>query len=142
MTVHQISVFIENRSGTLVKVLELFKSAGIQLIATTVSDTADYGIFRIICSEPVRAKSVLDEAGVSSSLADVFAVTLENYPGTAADAISFLSQAGIGISYLYSFMLSGRGILIFRTDDPEKTMQVITAHGMSTLDDESLLSLV
>ena len=131
-----------NRSGTLVKVLELFKSAGIQLIATTVSDTADYGIFRIICSEPVRAKSVLDEAGVSSSLADVFAVTLENYPGTAADAISFLSQAGIGISYLYSFMLSGRGILIFRTDDPEKTMQVITAHGMSTLDDESLLSLV
>ena len=141
MTVHQISVFIENRSGTLVKVLELFKSAGIQLIATTVSDTADYGIFRIICSEPVRAKSVLDEAGVSSSLADVFAVTLENYPGTAADAISFLSQAGIGISYLYSFMLSGRGILIFRTDDPEKTMQVITAHGMSTLDDESLLSL-
>ena len=142
MTVHQISVFIENRSGTLVKVLELFKSAGIQLIATTVSDTADYGIFRMICSEPVRAKSVLDEAGVSSSLADVFAVTLENYPGTAADAISFLSQAGIGISYLYSFMLSGRGILIFRTDDPEKTMQVITAHGMSTLDDESLLSLV
>ena len=142
MTVHQISVFIENRSGTLVKVLELFKSAGIQLIATTVSDTADYGIFRIICSEPVRAKSVLDEAGVSSSLADVFAVTLENYPGTAADAISFLSQAGIGISYLYSFMLSGRGILIFRTDDPEKTMQVITAQGMSTLDDESLLSLV
>lgn len=142
MTVHQISVFIENRSGTLVKVLELFKSADIQLIATTVSDTADYGIFRIICSEPVRAKSVLDEAGVSSSLADVFAVTLENYPGTAADAISFLSQAGIGISYLYSFMLSGRGILIFRTDDPEKTMQVITAHGMSTLDDESLLSLV
>lgn len=142
MTVHQISVFIENRSGTLVKVLELFKSAGIQLIATTVSDTADYGIFRIICSEPVRAKSVLDEAGVSSSMADVFAVTLENYPGTAADAISFLSQAGIGISYLYSFMLSGRGILIFRTDDPEKTMQVITAHGMSTLDDESLLSLV
>ena len=142
MTVHQISVFIENRSGTLVKVLELFKSAGIQLIATTVSDTDDYGIFRSICSEPVRAKSVLDEAGVSSSLADVFAVTLENYPGTAADAISFLSQAGIGISYLYSFMLSGRGILIFRTDDPEKTMQVITAHGMSTLDDESLLSLV
>ena len=84
----------------------------------------------------------MDRAGVSSSLADVFAVTLENYPGTAADAISSLSQAGIGISYLYSFMLSGKGILIFRTDAPEKTAGVITAHGMSTLDDDSLLSLV
>lgn len=79
MTVHQISVFVENKSGTLVKVLDLFKEAGIQLIATTISDTADYGIFRIICSEPLRAKSVLDRAGVSSSLADVFAVTLENW---------------------------------------------------------------
>lgn len=142
MTVHQISAFVENKSGTLVKVLDLFKEAGVQLIATTISDTADYGIFRIICSEPLKAKSVLDAAGVSSSLADVFAVTLENYPGTAADAISFLSQAGIGISYLYSFMLSGKGILIFRTDDPEKTAEVITSHGMSTLDDASLLSLV
>ena len=89
-----------------------------------------------------KAKEVLDAAGVSSSIADVFAVTLENYPGTAADAISFLSRAGIGISYLYSFMLSGKGILIFRTDDPAGTADVIRRQGMSVLDDDSLLSLV
>lgn len=142
MTVHQISVFVENRSGMLARVLDLFKEAGIQLIASTISDTVEYGIFRIICSEPMRARSVLDAAGVSCSLADVFAVTLENYPGTAADAIAVLGKAGIGISYLYSFMLSGKGILIFRTDDPEKTAGVITDYGMSTLDDASLLSLV
>lgn len=142
MTVHQISVFVENKSGTLVKVLDLFKEAGIQLIASTISDTVEYGIFRVICSEPMKAKEVLDAAGVSSSIADVFAVTLENYPGTAADAISFLSRAGIGISYLYSFMLSGKGILIFRTDDPAGTADVIRRQGMSVLDDDSLLSLV
>ena len=142
MTVHQISVFVENKSGTLVKVLYLFKEAGIQLIASTISDTVEYGIFRVICSEPMKAKEVLDAAGVSSSIADVFAVTLENYPGTAADAISFLSRAGIGISYLYSFMLSGKGILIFRTDDPAGTADVIRRQGMSVLDDDSLLSLV
>ncbi len=142
MTVHQISVFVENKSGTLVKVLDLLKDAGIQLIASTISDTVEYGIFRIICSEPMRAKAALDAAGVSSSMADVFAIALENYPGTAADAISFLSRAGIGISYLYSFMLSGKGILIFRTDNPEKTVEVIRMHGIATLDDASLLSLV
>ena len=142
MTVHQISVFVENKSGTLVKVLDLFKEAGIQLIASTISDTVEYGIFRVICSEPMKAKEVLDAAGVFSSIADVFAVTLENYPGTAADAISFLSRAGIGISYLYSFMLSGKGILIFRTDDPAGTADVICRQGMSVLDDDSLLSLV
>ena len=142
MTVHQISVFIENRSGTLVKVLDLFKEAGIQLIASTISDTVEYGIFRIICSEPMKARKVLEEAGVSSNVSDVFAVSLDNYPGRAADAVRFLSKTGIGISYMYSFMLSGKGILIFRTNDPERTKEVIRDNGIESLNDESLLSLV
>ena len=142
MTVHQISVFVENKSGTLVKVLDLLKDAGIQLIASTISDTVEYGIFRIICSEPMKARKVLEEAGVSSNVSDVFAVSLDNYPGRAADAVRFLSKAGIGISYMYSFMLSGKGILIFRTDDPERTKEVIRVNGIESLNDESLLSLV
>ncbi len=141
MTVHQISVFVENRSGTLVKVLDLFKEAGIQLIASTISDTVEYGIFRIICSEPMKAKRVLEEAGVSSNVSEVFAITLDNTPGTAADAVRMLSREGIGISYMYSFLLSGKGILIFRTDDPQKTVRIISERGIRTLDDESLLSL-
>ena len=50
MTVHQISIFVENKSGTLLRVLDLFKEAGVQLIASTISDTVEYGIYRIICS--------------------------------------------------------------------------------------------
>ena len=52
MTIQQLSVFIENKSGTLQKVLNLLKEAGIQLIASTIADTVEYGIYRIICSEP------------------------------------------------------------------------------------------
>ena len=55
MTVQQLSVFIENKAGTLLKVLELLKEAKIQLIASTIADTVEYGIYRIICSEPMRA---------------------------------------------------------------------------------------
>ena len=53
MTIHQLSVFVENKSGTLLQVLELLKEAHIQLIASTISDTVEYGIYRIICSEPL-----------------------------------------------------------------------------------------
>ena len=63
MTVHQLSVFIENKSGALVRVLRLLKQENIQLIASTIADTADFGIFRIICSEPEKACGVLKEAG-------------------------------------------------------------------------------
>ena len=67
MTVHQLSVFIENKSGALVRVLRLLKQENIQLIATTIADTVDYGIFRIICSQPEKAYNVLREAGVAAS---------------------------------------------------------------------------
>ena len=142
MIVHQISIFIENKSGTLIKVLDLFKEAGIQLIASTISDTVEYGIYRIICSEPSRALERLKQAGISANVSDVFAIELDNIPGRAADAIRLLSRAGIGISYLYSFMLSGKGILIFRTDNPQRTEEVITEKGLQTLNDHSLLSMV
>ena len=59
MTIQQLSVFIENKSGTLQKVLNLLKEAGIQLIASTIADTVEYGIYRIICSEPNRAYDTL-----------------------------------------------------------------------------------
>ena len=61
MTVQQLSVFIENKAGTLQKVLNLLKEAGIQLIASTIADTVEYGIYRIICSEPKRAYETLSE---------------------------------------------------------------------------------
>lgn len=142
MTVHQISIFVENKSGTLLKVLELFKDARIQLIASTISDTVEYGIYRIICSEPQRAYEVLKAAGISSNLSEVFAITLDNQPGRAADAVRHISEAGVAISYLYSFLLGGKGILVFRTDDPERTKAVIEEKNLASLDDEALLLLV
>jgi hypothetical protein len=141
-TVKQISVFVENKSGTLVRVLELFKEARIQLIASTISDTVEYGIYRIICAEPDRALEVLKAAGISANVSEVFAITLDNVPGRAADAVRQISSAGIAISYLYSFMLAGKGILVFRTDNPEKTAQVIDGQGMNALTGDTLLSLV
>lgn len=142
MTVHQISVFVENKSGTLLRVLDLFKEAGIQLIASTISDTVEYGIYRIICSEPMRAYETLKNAGISANLSDVFAITLDNQPGRAADAIRSFTRADIGISYLYSFLLAGKGILVFRTDNTEKTRQVILSDGLSYVEEKDLIKMV
>lgn len=141
MIVHQISIFVENKSGTLLKVLELFKENNIQLIASTISDTVEYGIYRIICSEPMRAYDMLKAAGISANLSEVFAIMLDNRPGRAADAVRHISEAGITISYLYSFMLGGKGILVFRTDDAARTDEVIRPNSLAALDDKALLSL-
>ncbi|MBE6299579.1 MAG: amino acid-binding protein [Bacteroidales bacterium] len=142
MTVHQLSVFAENKSGTIQRVLDLLKEGNIQIIASTIADTTDYGIYRIICSEPTRAYETLREAGISVNLTDVFAVTLENEVGKAADTIKLFSDAGIDISYLYSFMLGNKGILIFRTKDSDKAREIIMLNKLNFVAEKDLSSLI
>ena len=142
MTVQQLSIFVENKAGTLVKVLDLFKSSGIQLIASTIADTVEYGIYRVICSEPERAYRELKEAGISVALSEVFAIMLDNQVGRAADAVRVLTDAQIGISYMYSFLLAGKGILILRTDDEERTRTVIRGNHLSYVEEKDLSGLV
>lgn len=141
MTIHQLSIFIENRSGTLIKVLDALKQAGIQIIASTIADTAEYGIYRLICSEPMRACDELKNAGVAVALSEVFALELDNEPGRAADAVKMFSQADISITYMYSFLLRGKGILIFRTDNNENAAQVIKANNLKSIGEEALTAL-
>ena len=121
----QLSIFIENKRGTLLTVLNALKGAGIQIIASTISDTQDFGIYRIICDDPERAFIVLKEQGITATLTDVFAIQLEDKPGEAARVLALFAEADISIAYMYSFLLSGKGILVFRTSDTERTKQVI-----------------
>ena len=138
MTVHQLSIFVENRQGTLIRVLQLLKEAGVQLIASTIADTVEYGIYRIICSEPDRAYSILRDKGISVALSDVFAIELDDQVGRAADTLTLFSEAGISIAYMYSFLLKGKGILVFRTDDNEKTCEVIREQGLRYIPESDL----
>ena len=142
MTVNQLSIFIENKSGTLVKVLKLLKEEKIQLIASTIADTAEYGICRIICSEPERAYNALKAAGVAASLCEVFALELDDDPGRAADAIALFASEGISIAYLYSFLLNGKGVLIFRTDNYELASKVISENGLKVIPEKDLSKFV
>ena len=140
MTINQLSIFIENRSGTLIKVLEVLKQSGIQIVASTIADTAEYGIYRLICSEPIRAFDELKKAGIAVAMSDVFAIELDNQPGRAADAIEIFSKAGISITYMYSFLFNGKGILIFRTDNSEQARESIMQNNLKFIAEENLLS--
>ena len=133
MRIKQLSIFIENQSGTLIQVLELLKRYSIQMIACTIADTAEYGIFRIICSEPDRACASLKEAGVAVAISEVFAIEMNDRPGGAADAVKAFSDAGIGITYMYAFLLDGKGIMIIRTDETERARALIAEKGLPYL---------
>lgn len=133
MTIKQLSIFIENKEGTLVKVLGILSKGGIQIIASTISDTKDYGIYRVLCDKPTQAFLLLRESGINVQLADVIALHIDDIPGRAAEAINTLSAAGVSILYMYSFLWRGKGVLILRTDPAEKSKEIITINKMAFL---------
>ena len=142
MTIHQLSIFVENQQGTLLKVLDILKEAGIQLVATTIADTQEYGIYRVICSEPTRAYIILKEAGINVALTDVLALELDNQPGRAADAIRVISAAGVSIKYMYTFLLGGKGVMIFRADPCDKAKEAIFLNKLKFIAEEDLSKLL
>ena len=129
----QLSIFIENKSGTLIRVLDLLSRAGIQIIASTVADTKDFGIYRVLCDAPEQAFIILKESGINVQLTKVYAVSIDDEPGRAAGAVSLLSEAGVSLLYLYSFLWKGRGVLVFRADPSETVEEVAAANSMTLL---------
>lgn len=128
--IQQLSVFMENRTGILSAVLDILKQAEIQLYAISIADTADYGICRIICDNPSRARQALMDAGVAAALSDVCAVELDNTPGAAADMVSLFAREGLSLAYLYTFLYKERPVMVFRTDDAAKAKTILESGGL------------
>lgn len=137
MTIKQLSIFIENKGGTLIRVLDLLSKAGIQIIASTVADTQDYGIYRVLCNEPAKAYLILKEEGINVQLADVIALSIDDEPGRAAQAVQAFSDSGVSISYMYSFLWKGRGVLVFRANPSEKAKEVIMLKKLGFMTEEN-----
>ena len=133
MTIKQVSIFIENKSGTLIRVLNMLSKAGIQIIASTLADTKDYGIYRVLCDKPAQAYMLLKESGINVQLSDVLALSIDDTPGRAAEAISKISEADVNILYLYSFLWKGKGVLVFRTDNNDRANEAIMLGKMTFL---------
>ena len=141
MTIKQLSIFIENKGGTLIKVLDLLSKAGIQIIASTIADTKDYGIYRVLCNNPAQAYIILKDAGINVQLSDVIALSIDDQPGRAAEAIKEISAAGVSILYLYSFLWQGKGVLVFRADQSEKATETIMLNTLTFFTVEDCKSL-
>ena len=131
MTIKQLSIFIENKSGTLIKVLDMLSKANIQIIASTIADTKDYGIYRLLTNDSAQAYLILKESGINVQLSDVIALSIDDEPGRAANAVKQISDAGVSILYLYSFVWKGKGVLVFRTDQSEKAKETIMLNKLS-----------
>ena len=140
MFVKQISVFLENRAGSLAGFTKQLGDHGVDLMSLSIADTTDFGILRCIVADYAQAQALLAEAGYSVKLTDVIAVSIPDHPGALADVLSALSSHDIGLEYLYSFFRNhgDHALIIIRVDKPAEAVEVLQNAGVKMLTQEDL----
>ncbi|QGT99124.1 Amino acid-binding ACT [Candidatus Syntrophocurvum alkaliphilum] len=139
----QISVFLENKAGRLSHVTRVLGDAKINIRALSIADTSDFGILRIIVSDPDRAYKILKEAGFTVSETEVIAVQIPDSPGGLATVLEQMSEANLNIEYLYAFLgtSENNALVIFKVEDIEQAMQTFKEKQIKFLDENQLYTL-
>ena len=105
--IRQNTVFLENQRGRLSALCRTMGAAGVNMHALTITESADYGLVRIICDDPDKAKAALDAADFRSNISKVSAIQIPNRPGGLADMIAVLDELNLNIEYGYCFSTEG-----------------------------------
>lgn len=140
MKLQQISVFIENRKGTLLRVSRILAGAGVDLRALFVPDTVDFGILRCLVSDVPRAVAALEAEGASCSVTDVLGVSIGDSPGGLERVLQVVDDASVSVEYLYSFaQLGGHdAVIIMHVDDTDKALSALTDAKLSMISNADL----
>lgn len=140
MSIHQISVFLENRAGQLAEITRILAENHIDMRAISIAETADYGVLRMIVDDSEKATSILLSHGFILSMTPVLAVSVPDQPGGLAPVLSMLAEVGIDIEYMYSLFThqDGHAYMVFRVSDEAKFISQLEAHGMKTVTNQEL----
>jgi ACT domain-containing protein len=141
MLIKQLSIFLENKKGRFTEVARILGDAGINMTAFTVAENSDFGILRLIVSDPDAAKEILKEHRYAVSATDVICVQTPNKPGSLAKVMDIITAAGIFVEYMYAFSFGSGAIVIIRPDNLEKALEVLNENKVELLASNELFSL-
>jgi len=141
MIIKQLSVFLENKSGRLSEVSELLGEAGINMTAFSIADTSDFGILRVIVSDPQKALDLMKMNHFSSSLTDVVCLNCPNEPGALAKALKILEGANVQIEYMYAFSTERSANIVIRPTNVQKCIEILQEHEIELLKASDLYKL-
>lgn len=125
MTIKQLSVFLENRTGRINEVAKILGASNINMKAFSMAETADFGILRLIVSEVDKAVQVLRDASFAVMLTDVICLNTGNVPGALSNILESLAVNDIFIEYMYAFSEGETANVVIRTNDMDKCVSVL-----------------
>lgn len=132
MIIQQLSIFLENKTGRLTEVTHVLGQAGINLSAFSMAESSDFGIMRVILSDPEKAQHLLTEKGFTVTLSDVVCLRVPNTPGTLSQALLVLSEAGVSIEYMYAFARKDdAALVVIRANDTQRCIDALQSSNLN-----------
>ena len=138
MSVNQVSVFLENKPGTLNQMTEVLAKNGVNIRALSLADTNDFGIVRMLVNDVFEATNVLKEENFVAKFTPVLVYKIFDETGSLNKILKFFSEAQVNIEYMYAFAGKKDAYMIFRVSDTKKSEALLNAKGLKSLTQEEI----
>ena len=128
-TIQQLSVFMENREGRLDEILKILSEAGVNIVALSLADTSEYGMLRMIVSDPHKGRAALKDEGITAMLTDVVALRVPHATGSLSKAMHQIVEGEVNIEYMYAFANGSDAAAVLKSDDPARVIDILKGSG-------------
>ncbi len=138
--IRQISVFVENRPGRLLEVVDLLGKNGINIKALSLADSSDFGIVRLVVKGVDDAIKVLKDNGFTVSETPIIACMIDDKPGSLAKILRALSKNNVNIEYMYGFAspIERKAVMVFKFSETEKAQEILNKYDIKMLTQEEI----
>lgn len=138
--IKQISVFVENQPGSMMRVTSVLTESHVNIRAISTFDTPEFGILRLVVDDPAKAKESLTQKGFVTRVNDVIGAELKDEKGNLNQMLKILADGEINVNYIYSFVIREEKapVIVFHTDDFQKAEQVLKDAEVKLVDESEL----
>lgn len=143
MAIKQLTVFVENKQGSLVSVTDTLSKHEVNIRALSIAETQDFGMLRLIVNDTATAEKVLSEAGYLIKINEVVGIKIGDAPGKLSAALNVLDEKKINIDYLYAFMsrTEKHAYVVVRVEDNAAAEKAIEDAGLHTITEADICKL-
>ncbi|WP_405305453.1 acetolactate synthase [Methanobrevibacter sp.] len=143
MKIKQLSIFLQNKMGSLAKPLEVLTIADVNIRAMCMADTSEFGILRLVVDDPIKGKDALEENNFLVKITDIIGVEMNDTPGGLTSVLDIIKDNLIDLEYLYAFSheKEDKAILLLHAEDIDKLIDVLSKNHITIVPAEEVYNL-
>ena len=143
MKIKQLSIFLQNRMGSLSKPLEVLSNAGVNIRAMCMADTSEFGILRLVVDDPEKGREALEENNFLVKITEIIGVEMNDTPGGLTTVLRVIKDNLIDLEYLYAFSheKEGKAILLMHADDIDNLIDVLQKNNITIVSSQEVYNL-